>query len=91
MRYRLYRLLGSFGLGVGAAMVAMALFPVLQRKLGPIAKSAFKEGMGWQPLLKSAIKGGLSLKEQMMRVCAESKEKFEDLVAEVKEEMGKKE
>lgn len=63
----------SFGFGVGSALVAMAVYPL-------IASAA-------KPLMKSAIKGGLGLKGQMKHAYAESKEKFEDIVAEVKEEM----
>lgn len=74
-----YRLLVSFGLGVASALVAMALYPVLTKKTSKMG-----------PLLKSVIKGGLSLKEQLMGIYAESKEKFEDLVSEVKEETNKK-
>lgn len=71
-----YRLLTSFGLGVGAALVAMSVFPLLTK--------------GLRPLLKSGVKGGLGLKEQLTGLYAKSKEEFEDMVAEVKEEMGEK-
>lgn len=63
----------SFGFGVGSALVAMAVYPL-------IASSA-------KPLMKSVIKGGLGLKDQMKLAYAESKEQFEDMVAEVKEEI----
>lgn len=74
-----YRLLVSFGLGIASALVAMAIYPLLTKKTSKMG-----------PLLKSVIKGGLSLKEQLMEIYVESKEKFEDLVAEVKEETNKK-
>ena len=66
----------AFGFGIGSALVAMAVYPL-------IATAA-------KPLMKSVIKGGLGLKDQMKQAYAESKEKFEDLVAEVKEEMEEK-
>lgn len=67
----------SFGFGIGSALVAMAVYPL-------IASAA-------KPLMKNAIKGGLGLKDQMKQAYAESKEKFEDVVAEAKEEMDEKE
>lgn len=72
-----YRLLKTFGLGVGSALVAMAVYPLL-------AKAA-------KPVVKSIIKGGLNLKDQAKEAYAESKEKVEDMMAEVKEEMEEKE
>ena len=63
----------SFGIGIGSALVAMAVYPIISAAA--------------KPLMKSAIKGGMGLKDQMKHAYAESKEKFEDMVAEVKEEM----
>lgn len=67
-----YRFLRNLGLGVGTALIAMAVFPLL-------AKAA-------RPILKSIIKGGLDMKDRIKEGFAEGKEKFEDVVAEVKEE-----
>lgn len=67
-----YRLLRTMGMGVGSVLLVTAVLPL-------IAKAA-------RPVIKSAIKGGLSLKDQMKEAYAENREKFDDLVAEVKEE-----
>ncbi len=68
-----YRLLKTFGLGVGSALVAMAVFPVVAAVARPVAKGF--------------VKGGLNLKDQAKQAYAESKEKVEDIVAEAKEEI----
>ena len=52
----------SFGFGIGSALVAMAVYPL-------IASAA-------KPLMKSVIKGGLGLKDQMKHAYAESREQF---------------
>lgn len=67
-----YRFLRTLGLGVGAALIAMALYPLIAKAAGP--------------LIKGIIKGGLNLKDQMKEVYAEGMEKIDDIVAEVKEE-----
>ncbi len=67
------RLVKTLALGVGSALIAMAIYPIL-------AKAA-------KPVLKNIVKGGLELQEKTKLVMAEGKEKIEDLVAEVKEEM----
>ncbi|MBC8549285.1 MAG: DUF5132 domain-containing protein [Candidatus Brocadiales bacterium] len=67
-----YRLLRTVGMGVGTVVLAAVVMPI-------IAKAA-------KPIMDSAMNGGSSLKDRMKEAYAESKEKFEDLVAEVKEE-----
>lgn len=67
-----YRLLRTIGMGVGSVLLITVVLPI-------VAKAA-------RPVIKSAIKGGLSLKDQMKEAYAENREKFDDLVAEVKEE-----
>lgn len=66
------RLLRTIGVSVGTAVLAAAVMPI-------IAKAA-------KPIMDSAINGGSSLKDRMKEAYAENREKFDDLVAEVKEE-----
>lgn len=56
-----YRFLRTLGLGVGSALIAMVVFPL-------IAKAA-------EPLIKSVIRSGLNLKEQIKGSDSENKEK----------------
>ncbi len=61
--------------GVGVAMVAPKILPVLMN-------------VG-RPLIKSAIKGGLVVSNKMKELTAEMSEQFNDMVAEVKAESTK--
>lgn len=67
-----YRLLRTVGMGVGSVLLATVVLPL-------VARAA-------RPVIKSAIKGGLSLKDQMKEAYADNREEFDDLVDEVKEE-----
>ncbi|MBS1259093.1 MAG: hypothetical protein MAG551_02159 [Candidatus Scalindua arabica] len=67
-----YRLLRTVGMGAGSVLLVTVVLPI-------VARAA-------KPVMKSAIMGGLSLKDQMKEAYAENREKFDDLVAEVKEE-----
>ncbi len=40
-----YKLLKTFGLGVGSALVAIAVFPIIAKAAEPLVKRVIKEGM----------------------------------------------
>lgn len=61
-------------IGIGAALLAPVVLPIL----AAVAK----------PLTKSAMKGGILLYQKGKEACAEAGELFEDLTAEVKAELA---
>lgn len=67
-------LITGLAIGIGAAILAPVVIPV-------VAAAA-------KPLLKAAIKGGLLLYEKGKEAVAETGEVVEDMVAEVKAEMA---
>lgn len=67
-------ILTGLAIGIGATILAPAVIPVV----AGIAK----------PLLKAAIKSGVVLYEKGKETFAETKEIFEDLVAEAKSELS---
>lgn len=71
------KIVTGLAIGVGAAVLAPKLLPVL-------AEAA-------KPLVKGAMKGGLLLYEKGKEVAAEAGEVTEDWWAEVKAEMGEEE
>jgi hypothetical protein len=67
-------ILTGLAIGIGASVLAPVVIPVLAN----IAK----------PVAKAALKGGLMLYEKGMETFAESKEVFEDLLAESRAELA---
>lgn len=64
--------LGTFALGVGAALVARAAGPALGRRLRPVARGAIKQAI--------IVSQGAQARASRLR------EDFEDLVTEAREE-----
>jgi len=66
-------IISGLAIGVGTAILAPVIIPVL----ASIVK----------PLTKAAIKGGIALYDKNKEIIAEAKEVIEDLVAEAKSEL----
>ncbi len=67
-------ILTGLAIGIGTAIVAPIVIPILAAAV--------------KPLTKAAIKGGLVLYERGKEIAAEAQELVEDIVAEAKSEMA---